>query len=107
MCVPVGLHLPANHDGSQFNKRIINILLDLFNDEIRGSKDNSRAREKLRTESPELQLHVLDFFTRLIFHFTETINLASHSGLWETIFSDYFFLCPSSTTDIFQGNNVT
>lgn len=48
MCVPVGLHLPPNHDGSQFNKRIINILLDLFNDEIRGSKDNSRAREKLK-----------------------------------------------------------
>eukprot|EP01127_Copromyxa_protea_P005440 TRINITY_DN1536_c0_g1_i1.p1 TRINITY_DN1536_c0_g1~~TRINITY_DN1536_c0_g1_i1.p1 ORF type:complete len:3602 (-),score=523.92 TRINITY_DN1536_c0_g1_i1:100-9459(-) len=75
---------------------IVPFLLDLFNEDIRHTPNNKRVRLHVRDVFPELQLFVLQYFTRLMDidpHFSTSLL---KMDVLDTILGDYFTSLPIS-----------
>eukprot|EP01119_Soliformovum_irregulare_P006368 TRINITY_DN1829_c0_g1_i4.p1 TRINITY_DN1829_c0_g1~~TRINITY_DN1829_c0_g1_i4.p1 ORF type:complete len:2863 (-),score=933.99 TRINITY_DN1829_c0_g1_i4:39-8627(-) len=87
------------------HKIILGLLLDIFDDEIRSSTNNTRSRALLQSKFPELQLQVLELLIRLLsngdsksnFEFSpiSIIEICQNNQMWDILFSEYFFHFPA------------
>ena len=75
------------------NRHILTIIVDLFNKDIRNTKLAKYVRNKLITEYPELQTHVLEFIVGIIQRYRPAILLCTKDRLWDLLFSENFFFC--------------
>lgn len=80
-------------DLSKINRVVVNIIIDLFNVDIRQSPHNVRVRTKLKTEYCELQIVVLQFIVRMVEKSPVSAILCRRYRLWDALFSDSFFYC--------------
>lgn len=80
----------ASH-APNLNLQVLNILMDLFNSDIRQTPQNVVAREWLSDTCPECQLHVLDFVSRLAVDFPAVKPQLLTCNLWPTLSTHYFF----------------
>eukprot|EP00002_Diphylleia_rotans_P004599 TRINITY_DN1344_c0_g1_i18.p1 TRINITY_DN1344_c0_g1~~TRINITY_DN1344_c0_g1_i18.p1 ORF type:complete len:2961 (-),score=451.21 TRINITY_DN1344_c0_g1_i18:57-8939(-) len=87
----------------------INVLVDLFNSEIRNTEQNRQARLKLKCEFPSLQVLLIEASTRLLSDDVPGpmvdgapvyVRLFEESkrNIYDLLFGEYFYFCDSSAT---------
>jgi hypothetical protein len=84
-------HQTSATNAPNLNLQVLNILMDLFNSDIRQTPQNIVAREWLSDTCPECQLLVLDFVSRLAVDFPAVKPQLLACNLWPTLSSHYFF----------------
>ncbi|KAH3744448.1 neurobeachin 2 [Pelomyxa schiedti] len=75
------------------------LLNHLFNNDIRDTEANARARRHLRTVSPELQLSLCELFVQLILTSPDQIDVMNENGFWKLLVSEYFLFAPPFISD--------
>eukprot|EP01125_Pyxidicula_operculata_P014591 TRINITY_DN4879_c0_g2_i1.p1 TRINITY_DN4879_c0_g2~~TRINITY_DN4879_c0_g2_i1.p1 ORF type:complete len:3297 (+),score=473.87 TRINITY_DN4879_c0_g2_i1:27-9893(+) len=73
------------------NKTLLNLIFDLFLEDIRHTPENTKSRIMIKEYVPELQLFVLEFLSNcLIDNPVMMIGLYHKYNAWEVLFSSFF-----------------
>jgi hypothetical protein len=73
------------------NATVVNVVIDVFSNDIASSADNARARALALNEGARLAHCLVDFVARLVAAVPSAAALCTRFGLWRTLSSAHFF----------------